>query len=495
MIQDPATPAQGTPIGANSRLQLVYTYQFADWGRLAWGGASRSERRTAWVTQVVTAGWFQPARIPVAEVLPHLNEHIVGKSPGQAVDPQSNDALLSLFTASDRLGNFTSAESTLHVAESAKKAGARKGLTVRVLGSPELYLFESGFVAICLEVAPIEATGEAFNDVQLALVRRGNDWVAASVGDADHGWTELLLKLGHQEPTSLRTLLRGLVPGLVAEPPRGVRPNPYAMGTLYGPATPSNLLVHRVRLFHGSKQRVSAPSSPLASPHALEASAEETWLLSPYGAVLYVHDPSSTDAFRADMHTRVRQSYTFMWLLVLHLRAELLDLSTQCARFEPSNTAFAETALLLQARMLEVAARHNFSLLSDETRHQQFYVAARGLAHVDTLLHEVLDEVGRIREHLAIRHEMAAEAAERERALRAEEEGLRAVRLNKLLALLTLVFTPAGLAIGVFQGETLPPALRPFFGGQPGVWGILTHGPLWVTLVAMLIGYLAYRRR
>ena len=72
----------------------------------------------------------------------------------------------------------------------------------------------------------------------------------------------------------------------------------------------------------------------------------------------------------------------------------------------------------------------------------------------------------------------------------------RADLLNQVLAFLTLVLTPVGLVIGIFQRETLPPfdfnVLDLFSAGAWSRWSsILFHLPLWLTVAALSVAALA----
>ncbi|MCA9646284.1 MAG: hypothetical protein KC492_36595, partial [Myxococcales bacterium] len=428
---------------------------------------------------------------------PHLDEHIAGKralapSTGSAADP-----LLVRFSHSEKMGGFVASGQVIRFFDA--KGKDKDAVDAQLVGAPEVYLFESGLMFIGIELAPVEPTLDAFMALQLALVRRGHDNLRAGSFALAPKLAKVLGGPEEAAPAArLRDALGALVPAAdQTAPPRGSRPAPYALSTLYAPDGLSSVDVHKLRLFHGPRQAiVPSPDDSLESDHPcmLHPSAEETWLFSAFGAVLYVRAVEPVSPLRASMHLRVRQSYAFMWLLTQHLRTELLDLSTRCAKFEPHDQDFREEAESLQGRLLEIAARHSFSQLSDEARHQRFYARARALADIETLQHEVLDEVGRIREYLEVRQRMLDAETQKAAVAAADEAAHSADQLNRVLALLTFVFTPAGLVIGIFQGDTLPPVVVQWCAGRAGWMGAFTHLPLWLTGAAMGVGYLGFRR-
>ncbi|MCB9609675.1 MAG: hypothetical protein H6716_23990 [Polyangiaceae bacterium] len=485
------------PIGADSRLYVIYPYCFPGWGTTG-GAAGRNARVTGWVKAIEAGGWFKQDKIPLSEVLPHLDEHIAGKRAlGPTAGPEAADPLLVRFSHSEKMGGFVASGQVVRFFDT--KGKDKDAIDAQLLGPPEVYLFESGLMFIGIELGPVEPTLDAFMALQLALVRRGHDNLQpGSFAQASRLEQVLRSPVKDASTWRLRDALGALVPALDQDaPPRGSRPAPYALSTLYAPDGLSPVDVHKLRLFHGPRQAIvpgPEDTAVLDHPCVQHPSAEETWLFSAFGAVLYVRAVEPASPLRAAMHLRVRQSYAFMWLLTQHLRTQLLDLSTRCAKFEPNDQDFREEAESLQGRLLEIAARHSFSLLSDEARHQRFYARARALANIETLQHEVLDEVGRIREYLEMRQRMLDAETQKVAARAADEAAHSADQLNRVLALLTFVFTPAGLVIGIFQGDTLPPVVVQWCAGRAGWMGAFTHLPLWLTGAAMGVGYLGFRR-
>jgi hypothetical protein len=71
----------------------------------------------------------------------------------------------------------------------------------------------------------------------------------------------------------------------------------------------------------------------------------------------------------------------------------------------------------------------------------------------------------------------------------------RADTLNHVLAFLTLVLTPVGIMVGVFQSETLPGKFRLGHLVSATAWSKLaTHGPFIVVLTAAILGAIVYVR-
>jgi hypothetical protein len=112
--------------------------------------------------------------------------------------------------------------------------------------------------------------------------------------------------------------------------------------------------------------------------------------------------------------------------------------------------------------------------VSNEERHDRFYKRVRDALSIDDLLAEVTEEVVEIDTQLAAR---------------------RAELLNHVLAFLTLVLTPVGIMVGIFQSDTGPGPLRFHDFVSASSWlHLFTHAPFLVVLAAAVTGATIYVR-
>jgi hypothetical protein len=168
----------------------------------------------------------------------------------------------------------------------------------------------------------------------------------------------------------------------------------------------------------------------------------------------------------------VRDRYVYKWLLVEHQRLCLLALATECADMSKGLDGghFAE----MRMRLLKFIATYNFRHISNEERHNRFYTRVRDALGVEELLSEVREEVVEIDTQLAAR---------------------RAETLNHVIAFLTLVLTPVGIAVGVFQTNTLPGEVRFHDFISATSWArLFTHAPFILVLCAATVGAVVYVR-
>lgn len=405
---------------------------------------------------LIAAGW-RPTRVDDASLLPHLDSEL------------KHGRILRVYKDAGRMGNYFSDRSSFQF----RDERGQRPLDVILPAAPVLYVFETGFVFVTLEVRPLQPSLEAFQDLCGGFARRGitrlkpdampakaSEWVKAR---ADRGI----------EGITLRDWLAALVPGLSSEVPPGGRRNPGVFGVLYtaGPPTPAER--HRLRLLHSAKQPVepSAEDAEIAGHPAIwQPSAAELCLFSPLGAIWVVH-PAEPSGLLANLDTTVRDRYVYKWLLVAHQRLELLGLSTSCAA--QSLPPKAQDFTVLRRGLLRYTARYNLGHVSDEERHDQFYRRARQAVDIDGLAAEVRAEIVEVDEFLA-----------------SERSNI----LNLVLGLLTLVLTPVGIVVGIFQREVLPPGqFHPYLLGTGRFWcTLLGHWPFWFVVMTAVAGALVF---
>ena len=233
---------------------------------------------------------------------------------------------------------------------------------------------------------------------------------------------------------------------------------------------------HRLRLVHRSDQYVE-PSGEANDDDSGEwrLSNRELCLFSMFGVswVVTIDDTAGKSShFLNDAPSMIRDRYVYKWLLVEHQRLCLLALNTECADMSKGidDTRFAE----MRMRLLTFIATYNFAHVSNEERHDRFYKRVREVLSISDLLAEVHEEVVEIDNQLAAR---------------------RGELLNHVLAFLTLVLTPVGILVGIFQGDTVPGQLRFHNFISAASWGrLFSHAPFLFVLAAAFVGGTIYVR-
>jgi hypothetical protein len=132
----------------------------------------------------------------------------------------------------------------------------------------------------------------------------------------------------------------------------------------------------------------------------------------------------------------------------------------------------------LRLSLLQYTAKFSFGHVSSEERHDHFYRNLRDALDIAGLFDEVKGEITEIDEYLSDK---------------------RADLLNQVLAFLTLVLTPMGLVIGIFQRETFPEfnfPLSDLWGhGAWALWlKLFFHIPFWLTIIAAVVGFVLFTR-
>lgn len=444
-------------LGQRSTLFLAYAFKFEE------GGSVRLDEHAA----REGADW---KRRPIqgAALLPHLDDYV-----------KKGELLRAYEIAGDLRGAFGPRERwTL------TDADGSKSLDVTIVDPPRLYGFDTGYAFIVLSVAPAPALeGEKLSrtpDLTLALlqdtayhvVRAGGSRVGKTPPQMRR-WLDSKGLSSEEEPITLRQFLARLVPGLPAEAPRGT-PRTQAPAMFSVVLAPERLAeddLHRLRLVHRSDQSVE-PGVNLDEAHGVwRVSTQELCMFSSFGFSWVAHDYESSK-FLSDAPHMIRDRYVYKWLIVEHQRLCLLALATECADMSKGLDGgnFAEMRL----NLLTFIAKYNFRHISNEERHDHFYQRAQIALGIEDLLAEVREEVVEIDTQLASR---------------------RAETLNHVLAFLTLVLTPVGIVVGVFQSETLPGKFRLGHLVSIEAWGkLVTHGPFVVVVLAGVLGGIAYTR-
>ena len=433
-------------IGRKSTLFLAYVYEFDE------GGESLLARSEAW----------KKREIKGVALLPHLDEYVRKGELLRAYDVAGD--LRAAFGARDPWKLVDAADGSVEVT---------------ITEPPRIYVLDTHYAFIVVGVAPFVKKGEeltlaTMQDVSYALVRAGISRVAGTSPQMTK-WLE-----GHEgakEPQILRRWLAALVPGLRAEAPRGsprtTAPALFSVILAKEPLESDDR--HRLRLVHRSDQFVEpAGASDGDDTGEWKISNRELCLFSTFGVswVVTMDDAAQASHFLNDAPHMVRDRYVYKWLLVEHQRLCLLALATECADMSKGidGANFAE----MRMRLLSFISTYNFRHVSNEERHDRFYKRVRDALSIDDLLAEVSEEVVEIDTQLAAR---------------------RAELLNHVLAFLTLVLTPVGIMVGIFQADTVPGKLRFHDFISASSWlNLITHPPFLVVLAAAAAGATIYVR-
>ena len=434
-------------IGRKSTLFLAYAYEFDH------AGEDLLARSEVW----------KKREIKGVALLPHLDEYV-----------RKGELLRAYDVAGDLRAAFGSREPWKLV------DGDDGSVEITITDPPRIYVLDTHYAFIVVGVAPFVKKGEeltlaTMQDVSYALVRAGisrvagtspqmTKWIAAHEPEA-------------KEPAILRRWLAALVPGLRPDAPRGA-PRTTAPAVFSVILTKEPIATddrHRLRLVHRSDQFVEpAGVSTDDDTGEWKISNRELCLFSTFGVswVVTTDDAEKSSQFLNDAPHMVRDRYVYKWLLVEHQRLSLLALATECADMSKGidGANFAE----MRIRLLTFIATYNFRHVSNEERHDRFYKRVRESLSIDDLVAEVREEVVEIDTQLAAR---------------------RAELLNHVLAFLTLVLTPVGIVIGVFQTDTVPGQLRFHDFVSASSWlHLITHAPFLFVLTAAVIGATIYAR-
>ncbi len=362
-----------------------------------------------------------------------------------------------------------------------------EGLSCKITTAPRLYIIETGYVFVVFGVKPQGQTLAAYQDFYAGVVRRGfvhllpESMPKKRINKEGDTKPHPLVAIGEQaklEDTTIRHWLRLFIPEVILDAPIGSWPNPMAVNVLFVEGLPDAADRYRLRLAHASDQPIEPSAADCeiqGNPAMWEPSARELCMFSAVG-VTWAIWPLDAKGVLAQFDATVLERYVYKWILVEHERLFLLELSSACASMSnrPDGRIFGHLRLAL----LQYTAKFSFGHVSSEERHDKFYCGLRHALDIEGLFDEVQGEITEIDEYLSDK---------------------RADLLNQVLAFLTLVLTPMGLVIGIFQRETLPEfnfALRDLW--HEGAWSVwvrlIFHVPMWLTVLAAVVGFVLFTR-
>lgn len=362
-----------------------------------------------------------------------------------------------------------------------------EGLPCKITTPPRLYVIETGYIFVVFGVKPDGKTLNAFMDFYSGVVRRGfvhllpESMPKKRINKEGDTKPHPLVAMGEQakiEDTTVRHWLRLFIPEVLLDAPIGSWPNPMAVNVVFVEGLPESANRYRLRLAHASDQPIEPSAFDCeihGHPAMWEPSAKELCMFSSVG-VTWAIWPLEPKGVLAQFDGTVLERYLYKWILVEHERLFLLELSSACASMsnKPDGRIFGQLRLAL----LQYTAKFSFGHVSSEERHDKFYCGLRNSLDIVGLFEEVKGEITEIDEYLSDK---------------------RADLLNQVLAFLTLVLTPMGLVIGIFQRETLPEfnfEWRELFGaGGWLLWAkLIFHVPFWLTILAAVVGFVLFTR-
>lgn len=436
-----------TAIGDKSTLFLIYAYEAED--------AGADFDLDAFDAALCKDDRWQFKRLDDSALLPHLDSIRDGR-------------LLRRYGVGAQLGNLFSDRDgpwTLFGSGNARQY-------VRISDAPSVYVFETGYVFITLGVQPITFELASYQETLNAIVRRGvHELREDSLTDKPRAWS----KQHAVNAKDLRAWLAALVPGLAEKVPEGGRDKPVSVGVLFSETPLDAIDRHRLRLAQAPTQNIPPADRDTqidSHPAIWCPSANEICLFSSLG-VQWVINPAN-EFLRNSVLGMIRGSYVYKWMLVAHQRMYLLRLTS--AASETSRSGTVRGADRLRLALLRYTAVINCGHISDEERHDQFYGAIRLALDIDGLYREAKEEITEIHAHAGAR---------------------QAERLNHVLAFLTVVLTPMGMVVGIFQGDTLPGNTQPLnhsdfsmktFFTWSGWKSLLGHGPFQLLILCAVVG-------
>jgi hypothetical protein len=429
-------------LGRKSTMFLAYAYQFEKNRELLLGREGRKK------------GSWKPRLIEGAALLPHLDEYV-----------RKGELLRAYDVAGDLRGAFGSRDVWTFT-------DGKDEVEVTIAEPPRLYTLDTGYAFIVVGVTAKldeDFTLAQFQDISYRIVRAGCSKVKQP-GSQMEKWLAANGMASGDEPLHLRRWLARLVPGLRPDAPRGTPRTtaPALLGVIVSKEAIGREDVRRLRLIHRSDQFVEPSAED--GEEVWRISSREQCVFSALGFNWVVHTDDSQ--FLNDAPHMIRDRYIYKWLLGEHQRLCLLALATECADMSKGldGSHFAE----MRMRLLKFIATYNFRHISNEERHDRFYARVRASLGIDDLLAEVREEVVEIDTQLAAR---------------------RSDTLNHVIAFLTLVLTPVGIVIGVFQTDTLPGQLRFRHFVSASAWGkLVTHPPFVLVVFAAVLGAVIYVR-
>lgn len=182
----------------------------------------------------------------------------------------------------------------------------------------------------------------------------------------------------------------------------------------------SALLLFRMRHFFGMQQlmRPAAEDLSFSNPTLLPYSEGQWFVFSLDGTAFVAANPPDTVFLKQTMPDHLRDRYFLLFLIVLHQRFVLMDLSDRVAHEWLHGDEFSRATAFADIRdaLLKFTARGYFSQVMQTEHHHSVYRRWQDTFQVDLLYREVSDEVREMHSDLMLRRtEKLQELAEAQR--------------------------------------------------------------------------------
>jgi hypothetical protein len=249
---------------------------------------------------------------------------------------------------------------------------------------------------------------------------------------------------------------------------------PYAVVYVDGVrADEAALLLYRIRHFFPSRREICPAPEDLRLDHDayLTYADRQYFLFSLEGAAFVAFDAPATDFFRRELPDHLRVRYFLLYLLALHQRFTLIQLSEAVSDHWLGRTASERERAFerIEDRLLTFTARGYFTQVMQHEHHHRIYRRWQEVFQLDELYREVSDEVHAMHSLLLVRRSQLEEAATR--------------RLERLVGFLGLVIGIPALVLAFLDinlrgvttaQEGLPFSVAALIAGAALVLGILT---------------------
>jgi hypothetical protein len=221
------------------------------------------------------------------------------------------------------------------------------------------------------------------------------------------------------------------------------------------------LLLFRLRHFFGMQQLMRPAPEDLSfgNPTLLPYSEGQWFIFSLDGTAFVAANPPNTAFLKQTMPDHLRDRYFLLFLIVLHQRFVLMDLSDRVAHEWLRGDELTRATAFEQIRdaLLKFTARGYFSQVMQTEHHHTVYRRWQETFQVELLYREVNDEVREMHADLMLRRtEKLQELAEAQRKRDEAEAKVREAqekRVEKWFARITFLLGVPAVVLGLLQTE------------------------------------------
>ncbi|MGA9120755.1 MAG: hypothetical protein WB699_15425, partial [Bacteroidota bacterium] len=223
----------------------------------------------------------------------------------------------------------------------------------------------------------------------------------------------------------------------------------------------TSLLLFRLRHFFGMQQlmRPAPEDLSLSNPSLLPYSEGQWFVFSLDGTAFIAANPPDTVFLKQTMPDHLRDRYFLLFLIVLHQRFALMDLSDRVAHEWLRGDELGRAAAFERIRdaLLQFTARGYFSQVMQTEHHHTVYRRWQDTFQVELLYREVNDEVREMHGSLMLRRtEKLQELAEEQRKRDEAEAKVREAqekRVESWFARITFLLGVPAVVLGFLQTE------------------------------------------